>query len=132
MEMISSFIADTPQSIIDDLKHRIKNTRWPDEIPNTGWQFGANLSYMKELANYWANKVDWRKVEYEINSYPNFIAEIDGYKIHFLHITGIGEKQTPLIITHGWPGSFLEMMKVIPLLTKGNDISFNLVIPSML
>src|SRR5688500_2401653 len=106
--MITSFTVNTPQHILDDLKQRIKNTRWPDEIKNTGWQFGPDLSYMKELANYWVNEFDWRKIEHEINSYPNFIAEIESYKIHFLHIKGKGEKQVPLIITHGWPGSFLE------------------------
>lgn len=130
--MITPFKVNTPQSILNDLKQRIKDTRWPDEMPNTGWQLGADLSYMKELANYWVHKFDWRKIEHEINSYPNFIAEIEGYKIHFLHVKGKGEYPVPLIITHGWPGSFLEMMKIIPLLTNDNDVCFNLVIPSML
>ncbi len=93
--MITPFIVNTPQPILDDLKRRIETTRWPDEILNTGWQFGADLSYMKELANYWVNEFDWRKVEHEINLYPNFIAEIEGHKIHFLHIKGKGEKPSP-------------------------------------
>lgn len=86
---------------------------------------------MKDLTDYWLNKFDWRKVENEINTYPNFVADIDGYKIHFLHIKGKGKKSIPLIITHGWPGSFLEMMKLIPLLIENIELSFDLVIPSV-
>ncbi len=130
--MIKPFIANIPQQILDDLKTRISNTRWPDEITDSGWAYGANLSYMKELADYWANIFDWRKVEKEINSYPNFIADIDGHKIHFLHIKGKGNQSVPLIITHGWPGSFIEMMKIIPLLTNDEYVSFDLVIPSII
>src|SRR5450432_701014 len=99
--MIHPFILNTPQPILDDLKLRIRNTRWPDEINDSGWRYGANLSYMKGLAEYWVNSFDWRKVEKEVNSYPDFIAEIDEYKIHFLHIKGKGKQSIPLIITHG-------------------------------
>src|SRR5690554_4849825 len=130
--MIQPFSVNIPQQALDDLKIRLKNTRWPDEIADSGWDYGTNLFYLKELTEYWQNKFDWRKVENEINSYPNFIADIDGYKIHFLHIKGKGKKSIPLIISHGWPGSFLEMMKLIPLLTTGPDFSFDLVIPSVI
>lgn len=130
--MVTPFTANISQDILDDLKLRIKNTRFPDEIIDSEWKYGAALSYIKELADYWQNDFDWRNIEKEINSYPNFFAEIDGYKIHFLHIKGKGKKSIPLIMTHGWPGSFLEMMKVIPLLTNNSEISFDLVIPSML
>jgi pimeloyl-ACP methyl ester carboxylesterase len=130
--MIQSFSAHIAQSVLDDLRSRIRNTRWPDEIKGSGWEFGADPGYMRELAAYWLKGFDWRKVEGEINAYPNFIAEIDGYKIHFLHIKGSGRKSFPLIITHGWPGSFLEFMKLIPLLTNDSVFSFDLVIPSML
>jgi pimeloyl-ACP methyl ester carboxylesterase len=130
--MIQPFVANIPQPILDDLKLRIRSTRWPDEISDSGWTYGANLSYMKELTDYWSNTFDWRKIEEEINSFPNFIAEIDGYKIHFLHIKGKGKKSIPLIITHGWPGSFVEMMKLIPLLTDDESLSFDLVIPSVI
>ena len=130
--MTQSFKANISQQVLDDLKSRIKNTRWTDEIIGSGWNYGANLSYMKELANYWLSEFDWRKVENKINTYPNFIADINGYKIHFLHIRGQGRKSIPLIITHGWPGSFLEMMKLIPLLASDPELSFDLVIPSMM
>lgn len=130
--MIVPYKVNIAQSQLDDMCHRIKNTRWPDEIPRTGWNPGANPGYMKELADYWLNKFDWRTIEKEINSYPNFIAEIDGYKIHFLQAKGKGRINFPLIITHGWPGSFLEMLKLIPLLTVDKDFSFDLIIPSVI
>ena len=130
--MITEFKCQISQSAIDDLKFRISQTRWTDEIKGSGWQYGADLSYVKELADYWVDKFDWRKVENEINQYPNYIAEIDGVKIHFLHIKGKGKICVPLIITHGWPGSFLEMTKLIPLLTTNPEFSFDLIIPSVI
>ncbi|MEO8149463.1 MAG: epoxide hydrolase family protein [Bacteroidia bacterium] len=129
--MINPFTINISQEVLDDLKARIKNTRWTDEIIGSGWSYGANLSYMRELADYWLNKFDWRKVEDKINSYPNFIADIENYKIHFLHIKGKGKISVPLIITHGWPGSFLEMTKLIPLLASDTELSFDLIIPSI-
>jgi pimeloyl-ACP methyl ester carboxylesterase len=129
--MITEFKCQVPQSAIDDLKFRIRQTRWTDEIKDSGWLYGADLSYIKELAGYWLHKFDWRKVEDEINQYPNYIAEIDGVRIHFLHIKGSGKKAVPLIITHGWPGSFLEMSKLIAPLTTDPECSFDLIIPSI-
>ncbi|HTN36136.1 MAG TPA: epoxide hydrolase [Arachidicoccus sp.] len=130
--MIQSFAVNVPQEVLDDLKMRLTNTRWPDELVDGDWNYGANLGYMMELTDYWLHKFDWRKVEHEIGQYPNFIANIDGYNIHFMHIKGKGKKVVPLIITHGWPGSFLEMMKLIPLLTDNDQLSFDLVIPSII
>jgi pimeloyl-ACP methyl ester carboxylesterase len=130
--MIKKIEISLAQSFLDDLKTKLRLTRWPDDIEGSGWTYGASLDYMKELINYWSTYFDWRKTESEINKYPNFIAQIDGYTIHFLHIKGKGDKAVPLIITHGWPSSFLEMLKIIPLLTENDDLSFDLVIPSML
>jgi len=130
--MIKKIEIQVGQSFLDDLKLKLKMTRWPDEIEYSGWTYGASLAYMKDLADYWTNSFDWRKTETEINRYSNFIATIDGYRIHFLHIRGKGEKSIPLIITHGWPSSFLEMMKLIPLLTENEGQTFDLVIPSMM
>ena len=93
--MIQPFSVNIPQQALDDLKLRLKNTRWTDEITDSGWNYGTNLSYMKELTDYWLNKFDWRKVENEINAYPNFIADIDGHKIHFIHIKEKGKKSIP-------------------------------------
>ena len=130
--MINSFEVNIPISVLDDLRTRLSQVRLPDEINNSGWNYGTNLSYLKELSNYWLNDFSWRKVEDKINSYPNFKADIDGNQIHFLHIKGKGKKSIPLIITHGWPGSFLEMMKLIPLLTNDEEFSFDLVVPSVI
>ena len=129
--MIKKIEINLAQSFLDDLQTKLKITRWPDEIENSGWTYGASLSYMKELADYWTNNFNWRKTESEINRFGNYIAQIDGYKIHFLHIKGKGEKSVPIIITHGWSSSFLEMLKLIPLLTENKSLSFDLVIPSM-
>ncbi len=129
--MIKPFSANIPQPVLDDLKLRLAQTRWPDELNGSEWNYGTDLGYMKELTKYWLHKFDWRKTENQINSYPNFIADINGHQIHFLHIRGKGKRSIPLIITHGWPGSFLEMMKIIPLLTEDPELSFDLVIPSI-
>ncbi|MEO7214586.1 MAG: epoxide hydrolase family protein [Mucilaginibacter sp.] len=129
--MIKEFSVTVSQKVLDDLKLRLALTRWPDALEGSGWEDGADLSFMKKLVDYWQHQFDWRNVEREINSYPNFIAEVNGYEIHFLHIRGKGERSVPLLITHGWPGSFLEMMKLIPLLTEDPQHSFDLVIPSI-
>jgi pimeloyl-ACP methyl ester carboxylesterase len=129
--MIKPFSVNVPQHVLDDLKLRLKLIRWPDTLAGSGWSYGTELSYMKRLTDYWQHKFDWRKVEREINAYPNFVAEINGHDIHFLHIKGNGRRSMPLLITHGWPGSFLEMMKLIPLLTEDTDFSFDLIIPSI-
>ncbi|MEO7214569.1 MAG: epoxide hydrolase family protein [Mucilaginibacter sp.] len=129
--MIKPFIVDVPQQVLDDLKNRLMLTRWPDTFAGGDWNYGADLGYMKELADYWQHQFDWRKVEREINALPNFLANINGHEIHFLHIKGKGKRSVPLLITHGWPGSFLEMMKLVPLLTEDPEDSFDLVIPSI-
>lgn len=129
--MIKPFSVQVPQQVLDDLKLRLSLTRWPDQLEGAGWDYGTDLSYLKELTDYWQHTFDWRKVEDEINSYPNFMADIEGQELHFMHVKGKGKRSIPLIITHGWPGSFLEMMKLIPLLTEDPDCSFDLVIPSV-
>lgn len=129
--MITEFKCHVPQTSIDNLKLRLQQTRWPDEIKGSGWRFGADLSYIKKLAEYWLKEFDWRETEDEINQYPNYIAEIERIKIHFLHVKGKGEKSVPLLITHGWPGSFLEMNKLIIPLTTHREFSFDLIIPSI-
>lgn len=128
---IKPFKVNISQDILDDLNTRLDITRWPDEIKESRWSYGTELSYMKELTNYWQHKFDWRKIESEINSYPNFIADIDGMQIHYIQVKGKGKKSIPLIMTHGWPGSFLEMIKIIPMLTQNPELSFDLVIPSI-
>jgi pimeloyl-ACP methyl ester carboxylesterase len=118
-------------SILRNLTKRIRATRWPDQIKDSGWQYGVPISYMQDLCNHWATQYDWKRVENKINSYPNFIFNIDGYQIHCLHARGKGDSTVPIIITHGWPGSFLEIVNSIPFLTAPGEISFDVVVPSL-
>jgi pimeloyl-ACP methyl ester carboxylesterase len=126
-----------PQADLDDLQARLKRTRWPDEVDDAGWDYGANLAYMQELIAYWRTAFDWRAQEQTINTFANFRAEIDGVGIHFIHERGKGSNPIPLILTHGWPSSFAEMLKIIPMLVDpkhyGADPadSFDVVVPSI-
>ncbi len=134
---IRPFEIHVSDEVLDDLNRRISATRWPDELPGTGWDYGSNLSYIKELAEYWRTDFDWRAQERLINSFQHFKADVDGLGIHFIHERGKGPDPMPLVITHGWPGSFFEMYKIIPLLTDpashGGDPedSFDVVAPSL-
>ena len=120
-----------------DLKNRIRATRWPTrELVDDATQ-GVQLATIQKLANYWLNQHDWRKIEAKINSYPNFVTEIDGVDIHFIHVKSKHANALPIIITHGWPGSVIEQLKVIEPLTDptahgGSEAdAFDVVIPSM-
>jgi pimeloyl-ACP methyl ester carboxylesterase len=131
------FRLEVPQAVLDDLRQRLARTRWPDAVEGAGWSYGADLGYMKELVAYWQEGFDWRAQERLINSFPNFRVSLDGLRIHFLHVAGRGPKPFPLVLTHGWPGSFLEFLKIIPRLTDpaahGGDArdAFTIVIPSI-
>jgi len=129
--MIKPFKCSIDKAALADLKTRLINTRWTYQIGPDSWDTGSNFSYMKELAAYWTDEFDWQKVEDKINCYPNFLTNIDGKQIHFIHVKGKGRKSVPLILTHGWPGSFLEMLKIIPFLTDNEDFSFDVIIPSL-
>jgi pimeloyl-ACP methyl ester carboxylesterase len=126
-----------PQADLDDLQDRLKRTRWPDEVDDAGWDYGANLAYMQELIAYWRTTFDWRSQEQTINAFANFRAEIDGVGIHFIHEHGKGSNPIPLVLTHGWPSSFAEMLKIIPMLTDPNQYgadpadSFDVIVPSI-
>jgi len=134
---IKPFKIQVSDSALKDLRERLARTRWPDAIPGTGWEYGANLDYMKELVEYWLTKFDWQKQESTLNRFHHFRAKVDGFGIHFIHEMGKGPNPLPLVITHGWPGSFAEMVKIIPLLTDpaahGGDPAdaFDVVVPSM-
>jgi pimeloyl-ACP methyl ester carboxylesterase len=105
------------QETLDDLRARLERTRWPDEIEDAGWDYGANLAYLKNLVNYWQSDFDWRTQEQAINRFAHFKANVDGLNIHFIHERGKGPNPMPLLLLHGWPGSFLQMVKMLPLLT---------------
>ncbi len=134
---IQPFSIHIPESTLSDLKDRLRQTRWPDEIEDSNWDYGANLDYMRQLVDYWLNSFDWRAQEKALNSFHHFRANVEGLGIHFIHERGKGSKPLPLVITHGWPGSFAEMVKIIPRLTDpvsfGGDAddSFDVVVPSL-
>lgn len=131
------FRIDIPQAQLDDLHRRLDATRWPDELPGVGWDRGVPVGYLKELAEYWRTSFDWRAAEAQLNAHPQFVEEIDGAQVHFLHVTSPEPDATPLLLTHGWPGSVAEFLDVIGPLTDprahGGDPAeaFHLVIPSI-
>jgi hypothetical protein len=100
--------------VLDDLRERLAKTRWPDEIGDSGWDYGANSSYLRELSDYWRGEFDWRAQDTSINAFAHFRTEIDGLGIHFVHERGKGQNPLPLLITHGWPSTFYQMLKIIP------------------
>jgi pimeloyl-ACP methyl ester carboxylesterase len=134
---IQPFKVQVPAVTLEDLRERLARTRWPDEIPDSGWEYGSNLAYVKDLVGYWRTQFDWRAQERAINAFAHFRAHVDGLGIHFIHEHGRGPDPMPIIITHGWPSSFFEMLKIIPLLTDpashgGSPAdAFDVVVPSM-
>lgn len=134
---IEPFRVDVHDSVLYDLRERLSRTRFPDEIPETGWEYGTNLAYLRELVEYWRERYDWRKCEAEINRFRHYRASVDGLGIHFIHEPGRGPNPKPLLIVHGWPGSICEFLEIIPMLTDparyGGDPadSFTVIAPSL-
>jgi pimeloyl-ACP methyl ester carboxylesterase len=130
-------VASVPEAELTDLRKRINATRWPDRETVTDATQGVQLATMHALARYWATDYDWRKCEATLQSLPNFLTEIDGLDIHFIHVRSKHQNALPLIVTHGWPGSIVEQLKIIDPLTNptahGGSASdaFDVVIPSM-
>ena len=118
---IRPFRADIPQATLDELTGRLRRALWPDELPGSDGQYGMTSARVQELATYWLDGFDWRKVEARLNSYPQFITDIDGQQIHFLHVRSARRDATPLLLTHGWPGSVVEYLDVIAPLTEPGD-----------
>ena len=131
------FQINVSDDVLDDLRQRLANMRWPDELPDTDWDYGTNLSYLKELVEYWRTDYDWRKHEAFLNTFAQYKTDVDGLGVHFIHERGKGPNPMPLVVTHGWPSTFWEMHKIIPMLTDpashGGDPadSFDVVVPSM-
>ena len=134
---IRPFTFHAPEAELDELRRRIAATRWPDKETVEDSSQGVQLATIQKLARYWEKDYDWRKVEARLNALPNFMTEIDGLDIHFIHVRSKHENALPVIITHGWPGSIFEQMKIIEPLTNptahGGTASdaFHVVIPSM-
>ncbi len=134
---VRPFRINVPEEDLVDLRRRVMATRWPDKETIADQSQGAQLAKMQELVRYWGTDYDWRKVEAKLNALPQFLTEIDGLDIHFIHVRSRREDALPLIMTHGWPGSIIEMLKVIEPLTDPTahggaaEDAFHLVIPSL-
>ncbi|HEY7574043.1 MAG TPA: epoxide hydrolase, partial [Thermoanaerobaculia bacterium] len=131
------FRLSVPEETLRDLSDRISRTRWPDQIPGADWDYGTNLDFLRDLLEYWRDEFDWRAREAEVNRWPHFLAEVDGLRIHFLHARSEEPGALPILLTHGWPSTFLEMSRLIPLLTDpaahgaGRRDAFHVVVPSL-
>jgi pimeloyl-ACP methyl ester carboxylesterase len=136
-EAVVSFHVNIPQAALDDLRKRILATRWPDMETVTDQSQGVKLAQIKSLVQYWGSTYDWRKVEAKLNNFPQFKTMIDGIEIHFIHVRSGHANALPLVITHGWPGSILEVVKAIGPLTDPTayggrpEDAFDVIIPSM-
>ncbi|MEV4171497.1 epoxide hydrolase family protein [Nonomuraea sp. NPDC049709] len=136
MEEIKPFHIDIPQSDLDDLRDRLRRTRWAAQLPG-GWSRGVPVAYLRELAGYWAGGFDWRAQEARLNAFPQFTTRIDGQTIHFLHVRSPEPGALPLVMTHSWPNTVAEFLDVIGPLTDPRrhgldpDIAFHVVAPSL-
>src|SRR5262249_11955037 len=136
-DAIRPFTFHAPQADLDELRRRIAATRWPDKETVADASQGVQLATTQQLARYWATDYDWRKVEARLNALPQFITSIDGLDIHFIHVRSKHANALPVIVTHGWPGSIIEQMKIIEPLTNPTahggraEDAFDVVIPSM-
>jgi len=136
-EPIERFEVRVPDAVLADLRERLARTRWPDALPGSGWSYGTDLAYLKELCAYWRDGFDWRAQEAKLNRFAQFTTAIDGERLHFVHQRSRVADALPLVVTHGWPGSVAEFAKIIgPLsdpVAHGGDArdAFHVVCPSM-
>jgi pimeloyl-ACP methyl ester carboxylesterase len=133
---VEPFEIAVEEEVLADLRERISRTRWPDQIQGVGWDQGTELEYLKDVLAYWGGEFDWRARERELNSHEQFVAEVGGSRVHFAHARARAGSGIPLILTHGWPSSFAEYLRLVPLLTdpQAHGIdgpAFDLVIPSL-
>ncbi len=124
---VREFRIAIPQDEVDDLHRRLENTRWPREIVGEDWRRGVPLNETRRLTEYWKSRYDWRREEAALNRWPQFVTEIDGQRIHFLHVRSRRPDATPLLIVHGYPGSFVDFLSILAPLSE----SFHVVVPSM-
>jgi microsomal epoxide hydrolase len=131
------FTIRIPDATLADLRERLDRIRWPDEIPGAGWQYGTDLTYLRQLVDYWRTQYDWRVHEARLNTFQQFTVALSEIDVHFIHQPGVGPAPLPLLLLHGWPGSVWEFYKLIPLLTDparfGGDArdAFTVVAPSL-
>ncbi len=134
---VTPFSINVSDADLDDLRARLKLTRYPRTPANAGWRYGTDKAFMERLVTHWLDTYDWRATEKRLNAFPQFIANVDGYDIHFIHMRGSGRNPLPLVLTHGWPGSFVEFDGIIDALAHPEnfggsaDDGFDVIVPSI-
>jgi len=135
--MIKPFKINISEETLENIYDKVKKYPWHEMPDDSGWQYGTNLNYMKEISKYWVSKFDWKKNETEINKFSNFKTKIDNIDLHFIREKGSGKNSMPLLLCHGWPGSFVEFIKIIEKLAHperfGGKVedSFDVIVPSL-
>jgi pimeloyl-ACP methyl ester carboxylesterase len=131
------YTIEVPDAALDDLRERLGRTRWPEQIPVTGWDYGVDVAYLRELCEYWRDDYDWRRWEARLNELPGFRCEVDGVDLHYWHVRGVGPAPMPLMLVHGWPGSMMEFLELVgPLADPGAHggdpaDAFDVVVPAL-
>ncbi len=134
---ISPFTVSVTEAAIADLNRRLEHTRWPNEVGDGTWESGMPRKVLRDVVEYWRDRFDWRAAERRLNGLPQFTIEIDGRIVHYVHVKGVDPESVPLVLTHGWPGSFTEMYKIVPLLVDPTNSgltgfrSFDVIVPSL-
>jgi pimeloyl-ACP methyl ester carboxylesterase len=134
---VERFQIHVPDEVLDDLQYRLNHVRWPDQLEDSAWEQGTELSYLQSLVAYWRDHFDWRVQEAKLNRFSQFRSNVDGIDVHFVHERGKGPNPLPIILTHGWPDSYLRYQKIIPFLTDpaahGGDPEdvFDVIVPSL-
>lgn len=133
-QQVEAFIVEVDESELADLKARLRDTRMPDPIGADDWSTGVPLSVLRSLVGTWIDDFDWRRVERRLREFPQFTVGVDGQRIHYVHVASSRPEAVPILLCHGWPGSFLEFLDLIPLLTEPDDpdaVAFDVVVPSV-
>jgi epoxide hydrolase len=137
MSTIDRFLIDIPPVAVTDLQERLRRVRWPEQLPGVGWERGVPVDYLRDLAAYWAGAFDWPQQQGKLNAYPQFTTRIDGLDLHFVHAPSPEADSLPLLLLHGWPGTFADFLEMVGPLTDprshGLDPTgaFDVVIPSI-
>src|SRR4051812_24236809 len=124
--VVEPYLIDVDEQAVYDLRSRIRATRWPDEIPGTGWEYGTDVSYLRDLGRYWETEFDWAARQAALNALPQFVARLPAGTLHFVHRRAAQQPAPVLVLVHGWPGAFVQML---PLCAELDD--FDIVMPAL-
>jgi hypothetical protein len=127
---VQPFEINIEPAVLDDLRNQLRGTRWPDEIDSAGWDYGMNGSVLRSFVHTWAEEFDWPAQQIRLNQYPHLRVDVDGLGVHALHARAVDGAGLPLVLLHGWPSSFVQMLPIVPLLTTGAD-PFDVVVISL-